>query len=1078
VALRCVRAVRPAVAGALLALLATAVPDRPLQARARVSPQAAAAADSTVLDAAPIQRRLARGDEHLYRLALTAGEYARVIVEQHGIDVAVQTRQPDGTVIADFQDEYRRDGVEQAEIVAAAAAGTYTLAITAPPGSAASGAFYVIRLVTRRVATDADRAIQESRGLRTAAARFERVGKLDDARPLIERALALAEPLRGPDDPYVIWLVRDLAGNAFEGTHDAPAKVLYERALAALQKTAGTESPDTAIVQSRLAVIAERQGQRPRAEAMLRQSMEILERTVGTEHKWYVRCLITQAHFRSDAGEIEKGVELNRRALEIMERIGDTDTVSYSGVMNNLGDMLTDLHDYVHAEEMLQRALTLGEAIRGPDNLFVSYTLQNLGIVARQQKKYTEAEAYLRRSLAIRQHLFGPDHPDVAAILVNLSNVQSSRGDYRASLDTLFRVVPIWEKVSSGYSRGMLLTMGNIARRYAALGDVPNAIAYQRRVDAIIERQFGINLALGSERQKLAFVDSMAERTERTLSLSFREAAGDPDAAALATTVLLQRKGRVLDAMIDTFAGPRQRLTDAKDNDLLDQLKAATAQLAELALSVPRGDQAFHGSQLKAAEDKKEALEVLLGEHNAEIRARLQPVTLDAVQAAIPDEAALIEFAVYRPFDPRAEIDTESYGAPHYAAYVVRRHMAPRGYDLGSAQTIDDAIDTLRQALRDPGRTDLKRHARLVDEQVMQPLRAALGDATQLLISPDGDLNLVPVEALIDEHGQYLIEHYAISYLTSGRDLLRMQTMTQTSLSPPVVVADPYFGEPATPGGAPPTDAPAQTRTQTRTRAQTGTAGAGRAARRSVTVARDLSTVYFAPLAGTAAEARTIKTLFPEATMLTGPRATKALLAGVKGPSMLHIASHGFFLEDGTHDGGDAPGPAGSRAAPGTRAMSASVKVENPLLRSGIALAGANLRREAHDDGILTALEASGLNLWGTKLVTLSACDTGVGEVRNGEGVYGLRRAFVLAGAETLVMSLWPVSDYMTRQMMTPYYTGLRAGLGRGDALRQAKLALLKKSDPQHPARHPFEHPFYWASFIQSGEWANLAGAR
>ena len=160
---------------------------------------------------------------------------------------------------------------------------------------------------------------------------------------------------------------------------------------------------------------------------------------------------------------------------------------------------------------------------------------------------------------------------------------------------------------------------------------------------------------------------------------------------------------------------------------------------------------------------------------------------------------------------------------------------------------------------------------------------------------------------------------------------------------------------------------------------------------------------------------------------------------------MLHIASHGFFLQDAS-------------------------SVANPLLRSGLALAGANLPGAAGSDGILTALEATGLNLWGTKLVTLSACDTGVGEVRNGEGVYGLRRAFVLAGTETLVMSLWPVSDRITRETMTTYYIGLRAGLGRGDALRQAKLAVLEHSQ--------WSHPYYWASFIQSGEWANLDGQR
>ena len=116
---------------------------------------------------------------------------------------------------------------------------------------------------------------------------------------------------------------------------------------------------------------------------------------------------------------------------------------------------------------------------------------------------------------------------------------------------------------------------------------------------------------------------------------------------------------------------------------------------------------------------------------------------------------------------------------------------------------------------------------------------------------------------------------------------------------------------------------------------------------------------------------------------------------------------------------------------------------------------------------VLTALEASNLNLWGTQLVTLSACDTGIGQVRNGEGVYGLRRSFFLAGAETLVMSLWPISDYVTREMMTGYYTGLANGLGRGDALRRAQLAML--------ARQNRRHPFYWASFIQAGDWRPIA---
>src|SRR5258705_12311291 len=152
------------------------------------------------------------------------------------------------------------------------------------------------------------------------------------------------------------------------------------------------------------------------------------------------------------------------------------------------------------------------------------------------------------------------------------------------------------------------------------------------------------------------------------------------------------------------------------------------------------------------------------------------------------------------------------------------------------------------------------------------------------------------------------------------------------------------------------------------------------------------------------------------------------------------------------------PAIAGGSGVSATRAISANSKIENPLLRSGLALAGANLHDNSNDDGILTALEASGLNLWGTKLVVLSACDTGLGEVRNGEGVYGLRRAFVLAGAESLVMSLWPVSDYPTKKLMTEFYQNLKQGMGRGEALRQAQLKMVKEN----------LHPFYWANFIQS----------
>src|SRR5262249_11174224 len=199
------------------------------------------------------------------------------------------------------------------------------------------------------------------------------------------------------------------------------------------------------------------------------------------------------------------------------------------------------------------------------------------------------------------------------------------------------------------------------------------------------------------------------------------------------------------------------------------------------------------------------------------------------------------------------------YGPPHYAAYVIARRGTPIGVDLGAVDDIDRLVIGMRDAVRDPAAADVKARARAADEQILQPIRAALTGVTRLLISPDGALNLVPFESLVDTHGRFLIERYATTYLTSGRDLLRMGTQRAAPGSP-AIIADPLFGEPPT----------ALARKSFRATGGSGT--------RSVVVADDVTTLYFAPLSGSAMEGRAIKSLFPDATLLTGRRASKAAL--------------------------------------------------------------------------------------------------------------------------------------------------------------------------------------------------------
>jgi CHAT domain-containing protein len=367
--------------------------------------------------------------------------------------------------------------------------------------------------------------------------------------------------------------------------------------------------------------------------------------------------------------------------------------------------------------------------------------------------------------------------------------------------------------------------------------------------------------------------------------------------------------------------------------------------------------------------------------------------------------------------------------------YILRAHGPPAWVDLGDASAIDHAVEALREAQGDPGRGDVPVLARALDERIARPVRALVGEAQLWLLSPDGALNLVPFGALVDEGGRYLAERFTISYLTSGRDLLRLEA-SAVSGAGPVIIANPDFNDES--GGR--TVAPV-TRTPS-------------SARRSA----DL-TGPWPPLPGTADEAAALGLLLAGATVLTGASATEAEVKNLQGPRILHIASHGFFLADRPLP---SPLPTQLVGVDAAAALGRALR-EHPLVRSGLVLAGGNRFRSGGEDGILTALEMASLNLTGTNLVVLSACETGVGSIEIGEGVYGLRRALILAGAETLVTSLWKVADDATRDLMLLYYRRLLAGQGRAEALRVAQLELRQ--------RPGWSHPFFWASFVPVGKW-------
>lgn len=389
---------------------------------------------------------------------------------------------------------------------------------------------------------------------------------------------------------------------------------------------------------------------------------------------------------------------------------------------------------------------------------------------------------------------------------------------------------------------------------------------------------------------------------------------------------------------------------------------------------------------------------------------------------------------LYKPFNPKATKDSDLFGTPRYVGYILQSQGEPKSVDLGDAATIDKAVTGFRKTIRlkSGSQTPFKTAARTLDTMLMQPIRKQLGNKRNILLSPDSQLNLIPFAALIDEKNQYLLENYEITYLSSGRDLIRLK-VDVPSKENPVIVANPLFDEPGNP--------PAVRVASSSTRGNSNQTSA------------DLASLKYGSIEGTAQEAKAIATLLPNVKLLTGSDATENALKQLNAPNILHIATHGFFLEDSP------PEQPGSDKAP-------VVKSDNPLLRSGLALAGFNLRKSGNEDGVLTALEVAGLDLAGTKLVALSACETGLGDVANGEGVYGLRRALSISGAESQLITLWLVDDEATKDLMIGYYGRLQKNIGRSAALRQVQLEMLK-----NPL---YQRPYYWAAFIPSGEWRSL----
>ncbi|MBE9107890.1 tetratricopeptide repeat protein [Nodosilinea sp. LEGE 07298] len=888
--------------------------------------------------------------------------------------------------------------------------------------------------------------------LNNLAELYRAQGNYSAAAPLYERSLSIRETALGESHPDVAQSLNNLALFYYDQGNYSAAEPLLLRALNINETALGESHPAVATSLNNLAELYQAQGNYSAAEQLFERSLSISETALGETHPDVADSLNGLATLYQSQGNYSAAASLFERSLSISETVLGETHPDVADSLNGLATLYQSQGNYSAAEPLFERSLSIQETALGESHPNVATSLNNLALLYQDQGSYSAAVLLFERSLSIYETALGESHPNVATSLNNLASIYQDQGNYNAAELLFERSLSIFETALGKTHPYVATSLNNLAILYSTQGNTSQSIAVLNRGVAIEETNLALNLAIGSEARKQAYIATLSGTTNRALSLHLQGAPQNLAAGRLALTTVLRRKGRILDAVTDTQQLLRQNLSPELA-PLLDRYTAAQSQLAtRLYGGLGNQEPAAYRVEIDALRQQVDALETDLSRRSAEFRTATEPVEIEAIQALIPADAALVELVRYFPFDPTG---AGSWGSPSYAAYILHSTGDPQWVELGEAATIDEVAVAFLNATRTP--TSLTQ-ARALDEQLMAPIRPLLGNATHLLLSPDGQLNLVPFAALVDEQDRYLAETYTLTHLTTGRDLRRLQ-IPIASRQPPVILANPNYDTAAAEGATLAAGTSASPRPQAE----------GSGTRATDQRSTDIADLRFGPLPGTEREVNAIAPLLSNPIMLTETEASESALKQVQGPSILHLATHGFFLEDvefipPVDSRGEinivSASPLSSSPLP---AANRPTSRENPLLRSGLALAGFNTRDSVGEDGVFTALEAASLDLRGTRLVVLSACETGVGDVANGEGVYGLRRAFVMAGAESQLMSLWKVDDQATADLMERYYQHLLQGEGRSVALRQVQLALL--ADPA------YAHPYYWAAFLFSGDW-------
>jgi len=887
-------------------------------------------------------------------------------------------------------------------------------------------------------------------------------GKYAEATPLMIEAVKISREVLGNKSPETAKSIKDLGILYFNQTQYAKAEPLYLEALKTQREVLGNKHPDTARSIEGLAGTYREQAQYAKAEPLYLEALKIYREVLGDKHPETLRSINGLGVLYSDQDQYAKAEPLLVEALKIYRETLGSKHPDTARSINNLATLYSGQGQYTKAEPLYLEALKIRREVLGDKHPKTAFSINELGALYNRQLLYAKAEPFLVEALKIYRETLGSKHPDTANSLNHLGLLYNQQSLYAKAEPLYLEALKIRREVLGNKHLLTALSMENLASLYS-----------EQSLNAKAEPLFIEALNVTTDRlQATATIQS--ENTQILMANNNKNYLG----SFLSNTWANHTPGGGYDHVL-SWKGMiyrRQNLLRAlQGNDpLKKELSDTIRQLATLLNSTPNpGEVNQYETKVKTLSEKKEELEKELAKQIPSLN--LAKVTPSDLQNLIAPDAALIDIFQYEHFSPSKEAKGGLVVEQRYAAWVIRKDKPIVRVQLGSAEDINNLVFQWRSSLstRKSPSEGPEDPALALREKVWLPIAKHLEGAKTVIISPDGALGTLPFTALPGEDAKkYLIEECNIAvvpFLQTLPDLLTKKE--STGIASMLALGDVAYDVEAI--------SPSSTSSLLAVRGEKG--------------------AKWNRLPGTKAEILSIENsfrkYFPSGSLVElnqNKASEQSVRESAPKSRYLHFATHGFFADESIK-------AMAAKQDDNKRMMGEKVVVtgENPGLLSGLVLAGANLPpKENGDDGILTASEVAELDLTGVELAILSACETGLGKTAGGEGIFGLQRAFQLAGARTVVASSWKVPDLSTKELMVRFYGNLwEKKMGKLEALREAQLWVMKEGKAagldrgiddesvvvKETKKEPLKvvgstkgemlPPKYWAAWILSGAW-------